>query len=466
MTATRMLAAPWRREAAALLAIGAPMALTQVVQFFINTIDLLMIGRLGPEALAACSLGLVVYYVGFLAGFGPAMAISPIVSQALGRDAADVDDVRLSVRMGLWSLAFAFPPLLAFFLCSEWVMLGLGQPAAVAEAASSYVLALAPGLPFMLGVVLLRNFLAAIERTRAPLVIIVVVTALNALFNYLLIFGQWGAPRLELVGAGLASSLSHMIGFGLIVLYIRREAAARRFELFRDALKPHWGRLREVVALGWPIGITVAFEAMLFNASVLLMGRIGVAEVAAHQIALNVASLAFMAPLGLSFAGGVRVGLKAGADDLPGVRLAAATSIGVCVAVMAVLAAPGLLAPAWLAGLYLSDAGAEAAAVRALAATFLPVAAGFALFDAVQVAAAQALRGLKDVRAPMVLTAISYWAVGFPVAAGLGLASPVGAIGVWIGLFVSLALAAVLLGGRLWLLTRSPRGGPAQALAA
>ncbi|MEL7028522.1 MAG: MATE family efflux transporter, partial [Pseudomonadota bacterium] len=275
--------------------------------------------------------------------------------------------------------------------------------------------------------------------------------------NYLLIYGNWGLPRLELVGAGVASSLSHLVGFAMLAAYARFEPTARRFQLFREVFTPHWGRLREVAKLAWPIGLTVAFEAMLFNASVLLMGRIGVIELAAHQIALNVASLAFMAPLGMSIAGGVRVGLMAGAGDRAGVRRAAATSICVCVVVMAVLAAPGLLAPYWLAGLYLSDGSDGAAAVRALAAAFLPIAAAFALFDAVQVAAAQALRGLKDVRVPLVLTAISYWAIGFPAAAWLGLGTSFGAMGVWVGLLIALAVASVLLGGRLWLLVREPR---------
>ncbi|MEL7027667.1 MAG: MATE family efflux transporter, partial [Pseudomonadota bacterium] len=171
---------PWRRELRALLGIGAPLALTQLIQFFINTVDLLMIGRLGPEALAACSIGLVIYYVGFLAGFGPAMAISPMVSQALGARRDDYDDVRLSVRMGLWCIALIFPPLLVFMACAKQVAVLLGQPAELAEEAGRYVLALAPGLPFMVAVILLRNFFAAIERTAAPLLVVIVVTALNA----------------------------------------------------------------------------------------------------------------------------------------------------------------------------------------------------------------------------------------------------------------------------------------------
>ena len=446
--------AAWKREFIALMAIGVPMGLTQLVQFSINTIDLLMIGRLGPEPLGGAALGLVMYYVLFLFGLGPAMAVSPLVSQALGANPDGVDDPRRSVRMGLWAVAITIPPLSLTFLFTEEIALLLGQPPELARLAGPYILALAPGLPFMLGVVVLRNFLAAIERTRAPLVIIVVTTALNALLNYLLIYGNWGLPRLELVGAGIASSVSHLAGFLLLIAYIKIEHKSRRFDLFRGVFSPDWDRLREVANLGWPIGATIAFEAMLFNAAIFLMGRIGVNEVAAYQVALNVAAIAFMMPLGLSMAGSVRVGLKAGAEDTVGVRRAAAMSILACIGAIMIVAVPVMLAPHQIAGLYLEASDPDNAVVLALVASFLPIAAAFALFDATQVAAAQALRGLKDVRIPMIITAISYWVIGFPISAWLGLYTPVGAVGVWWGLLAALASAAALLGGRLWMITR------------
>lgn len=446
--------AAWKREFIALMAIGVPMGLTQLVQFSINTIDLFMIGRLGPEPLGGAALGLVMYYVLFLFGLGPAMAVSPLISHSLGADPQNVDDPRRSVRMGLWAIAIAIPPLSLVFFLSEEFALVLGQPPELARLAAPYILALAPGLPFMLGVIVLRNFLATIERTRAPLVIIILTTALNAFLNYLLIYGNWGLPRLELVGAGLASSISHLVGFLALVAYIKIEKASRRFDPFKDFLSPDWGRLREVASLGLPIGLTIAFEAMLFNAATLLMGRIGVNEVAAYQVAANVAAFAFMLPLGVAMAGSVRVGLKAGADDANGVRRAAVISVVSCIGAIMIIAVPVMVAPYAIAGLYLETSDPANAKVIALIVSFLPIAAAFALFDATQVAAAQALRGLKDVRIPMVMTAISYWVIGFPVSAWLGLNTPLGGVGVWWGLLAALATAAVLLGGRLYLLTR------------
>ncbi len=447
----------WRREFIALMAIGVPMGLTQLVQFSINTVDLLMIGRLGPEALGGAALGLVMYYVLFLLGLGPAMAVSPLVSQALGANPDGIEDPRRSVRMGLWAIAMAIPPLSLIYFLGEDIALILGQPPELARLAAPYILALAPGLPFMLGVVVLRNFLAAIERTRAPLVIIILTTAVNAVLNYLLIYGNFGLPRLELVGAGIASSISHLVGFLALIAYIKLEKTSRRFDLFKDVLTPDWPRLREIVNLGWPIGITIAFEAMLFNAATILMGRIGVNEVAAYQVAVNVAAIAFMMPLGLSMAGSVRVGLRAGAGDTNGVRRAAIISVVSSIGAIMIVAVPVMIAPRIIAGLYLDADDPMNAVVIALVASFLPIAAAFALFDATQVAAAQALRGLKDVRIPMVMTAISYWAVGFPISAWLGLFTPLGAVGVWWGLLAALASAAALLGGRLLLVTRHRR---------
>lgn len=456
-------ARPWRREFFALMSIGLPLGLTQLIQFSVNTIDILMIGRLGAEPLAGAALGLVLYYVLFVAGMGPAMAVAPMVSQTLGADADDTRDARRSVRMGLWAVGIGAPILSLIYFFTEEFALALGQPPEIAALAEPYVLALTPGLPFALGVIVLRNFLAAIDRTRAPLVFIIFTTLFNALLNYALIYGNFGFPRLELVGAGLASSIAHATGFFALVVYINWEKCAQKFQLFHRFFAPDWERLREVLRLGWPIGVSIGFEALLFNACIFLMGLIGVNEVAAYQVALNVAAIAFMMPLGLSMAGGVRVGLMAGAGDLAGVRRASVISILTCIGAIMLIAVPVLLAPRFIAELYLEAGDPGNAAVLGLVAAFLPIAAAFALFDATQVACAQALRGLKDVRIPMIITGFSYWVIGFPVAAWLGLYTPLGAVGIWYGLLASLAAAAVLLGARLWQITKRPETALAQS---
>lgn len=451
----------WGAEARALFLLGAPMALTQIVQFSINAIDVLMIGRLGPDALAAASLGLLFFFSAWLVGFGPAMAISPLVSQSIGAaagkggaDEATADDVRRSVRMGLWSVAMLFPFVFAAYAVAPQLCRALGQPAELADMAGPYIIALAPGWPFAVGILILRNFLAAIERTRFPLFVVVCTTLLNAFLNWLLIFGAFGAPKLGLLGAGIASSLSNIAGFAALALFCRVDERARPYGILQEAFLPDWARLKVVVALGWPIAVATAFEGLLFNACILLMGRIGVDEMAAYQVALNVAAMAFMSAFGFAIAGGVRVGLHEGAGDRDGVRRAAALSVAFSVVAIAGFAGVVFFAPAAIGALYLRVEDPQNAAVLPLVASFLRIAALFMIFDAIQVAAHQALRGLKDVRAPMVITGVAYWGVGFPLAAYLGLGTPVGAEGVWWGLLTSLGVAAALLSWRLYRRTR------------
>jgi len=447
---------PWRIELDAMLKLGIPMALTQLVQFSINTVDVLMIGRLGAEALAASSLGLVIFFGLFMVGFGPAMAVSPMISQALGADSNNVREARRSVRMGLWVIALGFPVAFVLMALTTPITLALGMPENAARLAGPYVLALSTGLPFALGVMVLRNFLAALDRTRVPLLIIIITTLINAGLNWLLIYGNWGLPRLELVGAGLASAFSHMLGFAFLVLYIRHDKESRRFNLFQKLHVPDWPYLKEVLRLAWPISLMTLFEGMLFNACIVVTGRIGVHEVAAFQVALNVAALAFMIPFGFAMAGSVRVGLATGAHNRPGIIRAVTVTMAIATTVMVIWGVGVGLMPRFIGGLYLNIAEPENLHVINLVAAFLPIAAAFMVFDGVQVAANQALRGLKDVCFPMIFTGISYWVVGFPTAVILALMTPVGAVGVFWGLLMGLVVASVLLGGRLWYLLSLP----------
>jgi len=342
---------------------------------------------------------------------------------------------------------------------TEDVLIFFGQDPLISAMAGDYVLMVAFGLPFALGVMTLRNFLAAINKTAVPLLLVVITTALNALFNYVLIFGNWGFPRLELIGAGIASSLAYALSFLLFALYVCWDREAKPFRIFRQFSVPHWPRFRETIALGWPISLTTIFEGLLFNACVLLMGIIGKIEIAAYQIALNVAAMAFMLPWGLSMAGSVRVGLAAGARNHEAVKRAAVITLILSVLGIGLFAVPVTLIPEFIAGLYLDSGGGEdKRAVQKWVIAFLPLAAGFMIFDAVQVASNQILRGLKDVRAPIWLTGISFWLIGFPAAWYLGLRTDIGAYGIWYGLMASLIMASILLGGRLyWIVWKTGR---------
>lgn len=439
----------WTAELWILLKLGLPMAAAQLIQFSIYFFDTIMIARISPIDVAAAALGSVVYFMLWMIGSGPIMAVSPLVSQALGRNKGDVKDPRRTVRMAIWMSFLMLPIVIICLLFTESAALKLGQEAEVARKAQIYMLALAAGLPFTLAVMALRNFLAALGKTGVPLILITIVTLINIGLNYIFIFGHFGIPRLELFGAGIASSIASIIGFILFIVYIQWDKRAKQFDLFRRIYQADWVRFKEIIALGLPISVTTVFEGALFNALILVTGLIGVMEQAAYQITLNAVALAFMLPFGMSMAGAVRIGLARGAQNKLAEKRAASTTIISCIIAIALFAIPIAMFPVQISHFYLNIDRPDNAVVAQFVASFLPMAAGFALFDAVQVGANQLLRGLKDVKAPIWITGISYWIIGFPIAFYFGLHTDYGANGVWFGLIAALFCAAMGLGTRL-----------------
>ena len=439
----------FRAELWALFKLGWPMALAQLAQMSIYTIDVIMIGRLGPQDLAAASLGLIVYFAMWMIGFGPAMAVSPMVSQALGADKNNHRDARRSVRAALWIIIFMTPLVFLATWNTDHLLTALGQDPQLSQKAGQYIKAVMLGWPFALGVMILRNYLAVLGKTTVPLVIVIIAIALNAVLNWLFIFGALGFPRLELIGAGIASFIATLTCFIMFMVYVYVDKDSRRFQIFTNFHKLDPARIKEVFTLGWPISLTTFFEGMLFNACILIVGLIGALEVAAYHIALNVASLAFMLPWGFSMAGATRMGLAVGAKSKPAVHRVSLATFVLAISSISLIGIPVFIWPEAIAALYMTPDVKDAAAVLAMVVVFLPIAAGFMLFDATQVTANQLLRGMKDVRWPMVITCISYWVVGFTAAYYFGLHTSLGATGVWYGLLLGLLCASVLLSLRL-----------------
>ena len=446
----------WGGEMRALLTIGIPMGLAQLVQFSPYIADAVMIGRIGPTEIAAAAIGSVLYFLIWMLASGPIAAVTPLVSQALGRNIAERRDVRRTVRMSVWACFLIFPFIIGLLLLTEPLMIFAGQDPKVAALAQDYVLVLAPGLPFTLAVMSFRNFLAAIGKTIVPFLLVASAAIVNIILNWVLIFGNLGAPELSLLGAGIASSISGIYGYVIFVIYIKWDAKARDFDLFSNLLKPDWERMGEILKIGWPISVTVTFEGMLFNAGFLIAGAVGVIEQAGFQIALSVASTAFMMPYGLSMAGAVRIGLAKGAANTPAARRASTATILSSVLAIGLCALPVAFVPQWVASLYFNMEAADTRPVFEYVVIFLPIAAGFMFFDAVQVACNQLLRGLADVKWPMVITGISYWVIGFPIAFYTALHTNIGAAGIWYGLTAGLIAAFIGLGIRLWLQLRHP----------
>ena len=444
----------WVVEARALAHLAAPRVLTQLGQMAIMTTDVILLGRFSRLALAAAAIGNTVFFFAWLMGAGPAAAISPMVAHIVGERPGNRGGVRASLRMGLWAVAIISIPMMGVLWFGEAILLALRQDPALAEAAGRFLRMLTFGLPFSLGFLVLRNFTTALGRPRAGLWVMGAAIGVNALLGYTLIFGHFGAPRLGIVGSGMATALSSLFSFVGMVVYIQTTPILRAYRAFRRFSRPVGVKLNEVFRLGMPIGMTMIFEAMLFNAMTLVMGTFGATSLAAHQIALNFASVTFMVPLGVGMASTVRVGLAVGAGDSQAARRAGLVAMAMGAGFVSLCGIAMAFGGAQIAGLYLGGRTPDDLRVIALAAVFLKVAAAFQVFDAVQVVGAQSLRGLKDARMPMILAAASYWLVGAPVCVFLGLGLHMQGLGIWIGLCVALAAAAAAMGARFAMLTR------------
>ncbi len=428
-------------ELRALVALGAPLALTQLGQIAINTTDVIMLGWLGTEALAAGGLAMSIWILPALFSIGVAMAVAPLVAGALG--ARRPRQVRRSVRQGLWAVgAVTLPAVLALCFCGP-LLIALGQAPSVADAAERYLRAAVWGLPFAAALVVLRGFMTSFGHTQAVLVVMALMVPANATLNYGLIFGNLGLPRLELVGAGVASTLVNVLGFLGLALVCARARPYRRYRVFARLWRPDWTSLRAVLRLGVPIGLTLLLEIGMFTAAALLVGTIDHISLAAHHIALQLCAVVFMIPLGLSQASTVRVALAASHGDRRGVRLVGNLAILLTLAVMGTAALCFLLAPNLLVRPFVDDPSARSALV-ATAAGLLQVAAFFQLADGLQVVGGGLLRGLKDTTVPMIYALVGYWIGGVGTAAFALFILDAGARGVWFGLFAGLSITAAL----------------------
>jgi MATE family multidrug resistance protein len=436
------------------------MAATQLAQMIILATDTVMLGHFSKSALAAAALGNTIFFMVWLLGSGMPMAVSPVIAHIQGAHgdsgrakSYDRRKVRIAVRMGLWSVALVSLPLLCLLIFTRPILLALDQQPGLAADAAQFMSGLAWGLPFALAFQVLRSFSTALSRAVPPLVVMGLAIAWNAGFDYALIFGHFGLPRLGLLGAGIASASSNIFSFMLMLAVCLGVPALKRYRILHRLWQPHWQSFRELLRLGLPIGITMVFEVALFNGAALAMGTFGLASLAAHQIAITIPSLTFMIPLGIGLAATVRVGLAAGAGDHFAARRAGFTAIAMGGAFMCMTAVVLLLWPREIANLWLPDLP-ENADVLALAVTFLHVAAAFQMVDGIQVTAAMSLRGLKDARGPMWLAGASYWLAGAPMCVALGFGTSLKGLGIWLGLAFGLLVAAISLTTRFVLLSK------------
>lgn len=438
-------------ETRALLVLGGPVIGAQLVQISMNFVDAVMAGRLSAEDLAAVSVGGSLWMPIFVLGMGILMSVSPTVAHSYG--AGEEGVIGHQVRQGLWlSLLVAAGSFVLIRNC-HWLFDWLGVDERIIPTAIGYLRAVSWGMPASCAFTALRGFSEAVSMTRPILFISVVGLVVNIAGNYILMHGHLGAPRLGAVGCGVATALVMWIMLACLVLWIVCEPCYRRFNPFSRFEAPDLRALVTLTRLGAPIGVSLFMEGSLFAAVALLLGRFGPDVVAAHQIALNVASITFMVPLGIAIAVTVRVGQSMGRGDLGAAQRTGTVGAGLALSFMAIAALVIASVPQWIVRIYTPDADVQGMAVR-----LLTMAAIFQVFDGLQVAGSGALRGLKDTTIPMGITFLAYWGLGLPIGYLMGITWNGGAQAIWTGLIVGLAVAALLLNMRFqWVMHRRIR---------
>jgi len=437
-------AAPENHLAAELtetIRLSAPMALTQLGQIAMMTTDLAFIGRLGDEAVAAAALGHTVFFIAFTFGLGLVAAVAPLAAQAFG--ARDPRQVRRAVRTGLWAALLVSIPTMILPLRGEQILLALGQAPEAARLGQEYLFGLVWGIAPALWFIAIRGFMGAVNRPEPVLWITLAAVPANALLVYLLLYGNWGFPQLGLFGAGLATTIVNFASFLAGLWFVMWRRPFRKYHVLARLWRIDWPLLRQLIALGAPISLSMLMEYRLFSSAALLMGLISTAALAAHQVALQVTAILFMVPLGIGMAATVRVGHAVGRRDGDAVRRAGYVALWLGIVLAVALTIIVMLWRFGIAGLFFGSAITHGAIE--LTAALLLVGTTYFITDAIQTIVAGALRGLNDTRIPLLLAAISYWGIGFTMACVLGFKTGLGAVGVWIGLSCGTAVYAAAL---------------------
>jgi len=426
--------------------LAAPLVLGHLSTGLIGFVDSVIAGHHGTETLAAVSVGTALFWLPMMVPMGTLMSLPPAVSQLDG--AGRREEIGALFRQALWLAAVLGVLLFGVMTAAAHALAPMGIAPAIVPGATDFIHGIRWGVPALTLYLCMRYLSDGLHFTLPTMVLGFGGLGLLLPIGYVLTYGAFGFPELGAGGPGVASAVMMWAQAIAFVLYLRRSKRFAGLRLFAHFDPPRWATTRGLLATGLPIGVTVAMEGGLFIVTALLIGRLGEVPAAAHQIAINVASLCFMIPMGLAEATTVRVGHALGRGDAGGVRRAARAGYVIVLATQTVSALSLLLGNEWIVGFYTDDA-----AVAALAAVLLLYAAAFQFPDGVQVLSAGALRGLGDTRVPMLLAVLAYWAIGMPLGAGLGLGlggfvPALGPRGMWLGLIAGLLVAAVLLGLR------------------
>ncbi len=429
------------QEARRTLALAIPMTAGQVGQMLLGFCDSLMVGRLGVVPLAASAFASGVFNVFFITGIGLVAGVSILAAEAHGanrpREAGEV------LRHGLVISIGAALGMIGLLLLGMGTLSRLGEPPEVLAAARPFLVLIGWSMLPALAWQCLKQYCESLSYPRLPMLTMFGGVAFNAGLNWVLIYGHLGAPRLGLVGAGWATLTTRTLLFGVLLARVLGAARFHESLPLRWTAALSWTRLRAQLALGAPVALQLLLEVGMFSLAAIMMGWLGAAPLAAHQVAITYAAMTFMFPLGIAIAVSVRIAQAVGAGEWARVRPIGIGGVGMSLVMMSLFAAGFLLLGGRLVGIFVRDAATGALAVQLLA-----VAGIFQVFDGTQVVSMSALRGLSDVRVPTVISFVSYWLVALPTCYFLGIKGRSSAVGVWWGLAMGLAFAAMALTAR------------------
>lgn len=431
----------WKADLRDMAQVAWPVVLINVGLQAMGVVDTLMVGRLGGAAIAAVALGNFYFFNVSVFGIGMLFAIDPVVAQAVG--AGDSEGVARGVQRGLVLALAVSLVVMAALTPGEWLLTALDQPPDVVRETAVYARRrLIGAIPFFAFAVF-RQTLQAMGPVRPVIIAAIIGNVVNALCNWLLIFGHGGAPALGVEGSGYSTAIATWV-MALALWWmswpiVRHAMTPWRAETL--AWTPMWRMLR----IGVPIGVQWFFESFAFGLTALFMGWMGTASLAGHEIALNMAALTFMVPLGVSGAAAAVVGRAIGRGDMPAARRDALAAIACGVGFMCLSAVVFITAPEWLTSFYTSES-----ATVAIAVALIPLAGWFQVFDGLQAVTSGVLRGTGDTRVPAILHMVAFWGVGIPLGYFLGFHTTWRERGLWVGLVAGLAAAALLQSARVY----------------
>jgi multidrug resistance protein, MATE family len=430
----------FRQEVRPTLRLALPLVLAELGWMSMGIVDTMMVGRLPDSAVAmgAVSLGSGIFMVLALFGEGLLLGLDTLVAQAFG--AGKREDCHRSLINGVY-LSIALTPLLA---APVWLLpqvLGaIHVDAGVLSQTIPYTKALAVGLFPLLLYFAVRRCLQAMNMVRPVAFALVTANIINAVGNWILIYGKWGAPAMGTVGSGWSTAIARVYMAAVLIGYLFWYDYKHRTELLKTPVDIDLARIKQLIALGIPAAMQFTLESGVFATVTALIARLGAVPLATHQIALNTVAFTYMVPLGISSAAAVRVGQALGRRDPQGASAAGGTAIVIGAAFMGVASVVLLIVPRWIARVYTTDE-----VVIHSTAMLLAAGAAFQLFDGIQSVATGALRGAGDTRTPMLCHFTAYWVIGLPLGAWLCFRRGWGALGLWIGLSMALILIGIVL---------------------